>query len=35
VADGAAIVRAITDRDQVFASCHERIDRAHPRASTC
>jgi site-specific DNA recombinase len=30
VADGAAIVRAITDRDQVFASCHERIDPRTP-----
>ena len=26
VADGAAIVREIIDADQVFASCHERID---------
>ncbi|HEX5955690.1 MAG TPA: recombinase family protein, partial [Solirubrobacterales bacterium] len=26
VADGAAIVKEIIDRDQVFASCQERID---------
>jgi DNA invertase Pin-like site-specific DNA recombinase len=25
-ADGSSIVREIVDRDQVFASCHERID---------
>lgn len=30
VADGAAIVREIVDRDQVFASCHERIDPRTP-----
>ncbi|HLL87319.1 MAG TPA: recombinase family protein [Thermoleophilaceae bacterium] len=30
VADGAAIVREITDRGQVFASCHERIDPRTP-----
>ena len=30
VADGAAIVREITDAGQVFASCHERIDPRTP-----
>jgi site-specific DNA recombinase len=30
VADGAAIVRDIVDRGQVFASCHERIDPRTP-----
>ena len=30
VADGARIVREITDRGQVFASCHERIDPRTP-----
>ena len=30
VADGAAIVRKIIERDQVFASCHERIDPRTP-----
>jgi site-specific DNA recombinase len=30
VADGAAIVREIIDRRQVFASCHERIDPRTP-----
>jgi DNA invertase Pin-like site-specific DNA recombinase len=30
VADGAAIVRDIIDREQVFASCHERIDPRTP-----
>jgi site-specific DNA recombinase len=30
VADGAAIVRDIIDRGQVFASCHERIDPRTP-----
>jgi site-specific DNA recombinase len=30
VADGAAIVREIVDRGQVFASCHERIDPRTP-----
>lgn len=30
VADGAAVVRDIVDRGQVFASCHERIDPRTP-----
>jgi DNA invertase Pin-like site-specific DNA recombinase len=30
VADGASIVREIVERDQVFASCHERIDPRTP-----
>lgn len=30
VADGAAIVREIVDRGQVFASCHERMDPRTP-----
>lgn len=30
VADGARIVREILDRDQIFASCHERIDPRTP-----
>ena len=30
VADGASIVREILDREQVFASCHERIDPRTP-----
>lgn len=30
VADGAGVVREIIDRDQVFASCHERIDPRTP-----
>lgn len=30
VADGARIIREITDRGQVFASCHERIDPRTP-----
>jgi DNA invertase Pin-like site-specific DNA recombinase len=30
VADGAQIVREIVDADQVFASCHERIDPRTP-----
>jgi len=30
VADGAAVVREIVDRGQVFASCHERIDPRTP-----
>jgi site-specific DNA recombinase len=34
-ADGSKVVREIVDRGQVFASCHERIDPARPRATTC
>jgi site-specific DNA recombinase len=30
VADGAAVVRGIISRKQVFASCHERIDSRTP-----
>jgi DNA invertase Pin-like site-specific DNA recombinase len=30
VADGAAIVREITERGQIFASCHERMDPRTP-----
>jgi DNA invertase Pin-like site-specific DNA recombinase len=30
VADGAAVVREIVERGQVFASCHERIDPRTP-----
>lgn len=33
VADGAAVVREIVDRGQVFAACHERIDPRTPEGT--
>jgi len=32
-ADGAAVVRELLERDQVFASCHERIDPRTPEGT--